>query len=174
MKRLRRVGQVRATNRLTHLDGSGRARMVDVGAKDITVRTARAMARIKVRPVTVALLKKGSGPKGNALEISRVAGIHATKLTPFLIPLCHPVRVTHAAVSIDFAGGGAVTLTSEVTAEDRTGVEMEALTSVSVAALTLYDMIKAVDRGCVIEQICLLEKTGGRSGHWRRRSRGRV
>jgi cyclic pyranopterin phosphate synthase len=171
MKRLRRVGPPVRADGLTHLDASGRARMVDVGAKAVTTRTARAFARIKLRPGTMSVLKKGQGPKGNALEVARLAGIQASKLTSFLIPLCHPVRVTHADVTVEFAGPR-VQLTSEVTAEDRTGVEMEALTAVSVAALALYDMVKAIDRGVIIEQIGLLEKSGGRSGHWRRQSRG--
>jgi cyclic pyranopterin phosphate synthase len=153
--------------RLTHLDDQGQARMVDVGAKDETEREAVAASRVRMRPETLAMLRAGNLPKGNVLSTARVAGIMAAKRTSELIPLCHPLLLTH--VGIEFAYDEqtpAVEITAVVRCRGRTGVEMEALTAASVAALTIYDMAKAVERGIVIEGIRLLEKRGGKSGEW--------
>ena len=153
---------------LTHFDDSGASRMVDVGGKPETARRAVASGRVRMLPATVALIRDKSISKGDVLEVARLAGIMAAKRTAGLIPLCHPLPLT--AVQIDFAFDGAdllrITATAEVVA--RTGVEMEALTAVSVAALTIYDMCKAVDRAIVIESLRLEEKTGGKSGDFRR------
>jgi cyclic pyranopterin phosphate synthase len=153
--------------RLTHLDDQGQARMVDVGAKDETEREAVAAGRVRMRPETLAMLRAGNLPKGDVLGAARVAGIMAAKRTSDLIPLCHPLLLTH--VGIEFAYDEqtpAVEITTVVRCRGRTGVEMEALTAASVAALTIYDMAKAVERGMVIEGIRLIEKRGGKSGQW--------
>jgi cyclic pyranopterin phosphate synthase len=153
---------------LTHLDDQGQARMVDVGVKDETEREAVAAGRVRMRRETLALLRAGDLPKGDVLGTARIAGIMAAKRTPDLIPLCHPLLLTH--VGIEFAYDEetpAVKITATVRCRGRTGVEMEALTAVSVAALTIYDMAKAVERGMVIEGIRLLEKRGGKSGEWK-------
>ena len=156
-----------APARLTHLDEAGRARMVDVSAKDVTVRTATASGRVLLSAEAVAALRDGTVPKGDALAVARIAGIAGAKRTSDLIPLCHPLAIH--AVSVDLAVEDAgVAITASVRTADRTGVEMEALTSVSVAALTLVDMIKAVDKGAVITDIRIDAKDGGRSGSWRR------
>jgi cyclic pyranopterin monophosphate synthase len=154
---------------LTHLDDHGQAHMVDVGAKDETEREAVAAARVRMRHETLALLRAGDLPKGDVLGTARVAGIMAAKRTSELIPLCHPLLPTH--VGIEFAYDEetpAVEITATVHCRGRTGVEMEALTAASVAALTIYDMAKAVERGMVIDGIRLLEKRGGKSGEWKR------
>ena len=156
-----------AAPRLTHLDDAGRARMVDVSAKDITVRTATASGRVLLSPQAVAALRDGTVPKGDALAVARIAGIAGAKRAPDLIPLCHPLAVHGAGVDLTVTDEG-VEITASVRTADRTGVEMEALTSVSVAALTLVDMIKALDRGAVITDIRLEAKDGGKSGTWRR------
>lgn len=153
--------------KLTHFDGSGKAHMVDVGSKPETHRLARASGRIVMQAATLGLIKEGNAEKGDVLGIARIAGIQAAKKAGDLIPLCHPLGLTHVAIAfrIDPA---ARTIECESTAETfgRTGVEMEALTAVSIALLTIYDMVKAVDRGMNIENIRLLEKSGGKSGHW--------
>ncbi|MEU3184431.1 cyclic pyranopterin monophosphate synthase MoaC [Streptomyces sp. NPDC006923] len=152
---------------LTHIDESGAARMVDVSAKEITARTARASGRVLVSPRVVELLRGGGMPKGDALATARIAGIMGAKRTPDLIPLCHPLALS--GVTLDLSvGDDAVEIVATVKTTDRTGVEMEALTAVSVAALTLVDMVKAVDKGAVITDVRVEEKTGGRSGHWER------
>lgn len=151
--------------KLTHLDEAGRARMVDVGAKDVTSRTAVAEGFIAMKPETLALVRSGGAPKGDVLAAARIAGIMAAKKTSELIPLCHPLALTKAAV--DFTPSEAPAgfhIRAEVSVTGQTGVEMEALTAVSVAGLTLYDMLKAVDRGMEISGIRLASKTGGRSG----------
>jgi cyclic pyranopterin monophosphate synthase len=153
--------------RLTHLDEAGRARMVDVSAKDVTVRTARASGRVLLSAAAVAALRDGRVPKGDALAVARIAGIQGAKRTPDLIPLCHPLGLHGVAVDLTVEDAG-VYITAEVRTADRTGVEMEALTSVSVAALTLIDMIKSVDKGAVITDVRLESKDGGKSGSWRR------
>jgi cyclic pyranopterin phosphate synthase len=151
--------------RLTHLDERGAARMVDVGGKDVTERTAVATCRIELSPATAALLADGALPKGDAIALARVAGIQAAKRTPDLIPLCHQIALTGVAVELDVdRDTGVVTITTTVTARDRTGVEMEALTAASVAALTVYDLVKAVQRDAVVNGLRLVRKTGGRSG----------
>jgi len=152
---------------LTHLDEAGRARMVDVSAKDVTVRTARASGRVLLSAAAVAALRDGRVPKGDALAVARIAGIQGAKRTPDLIPLCHPLGLHGVTVDLTVEDSG-VYITAETRTADRTGVEMEALTSVSVAALTLIDMIKSVDKGAVISDIRLESKDGGKSGSWRR------
>lgn len=153
--------------RLTHLDEAGRARMVDVSAKEVTVRTATASGRVLLSAEAVAALRDGTVPKGDALAVARIAGIAAAKRTPDLIPLCHPLAIHGVRVDLVVEDSG-VAITASVRTADRTGVEMEALTSVSVAALTLIDMIKAVDKGAVITEVRLEAKDGGKSGPWRR------
>jgi cyclic pyranopterin monophosphate synthase len=156
-----------AHQHLTHLDKAGAARMVDVSAKDVTARTARATGRVLVGPRVVELLRGEGVPKGDALATARIAGIMGAKRTPDLIPLCHPLAVSGVTVDLAVADD-AVEITATVKTTDRTGVEMEALTAVSIAALTLIDMVKAVDKGAVISEVRLEEKTGGKSGDWRR------
>jgi cyclic pyranopterin monophosphate synthase len=153
---------------LSHVGPDGRARMVDVGAKAESERVARARARVLMSPATAALVESGQGAKGEVLEVARLAGIQAAKQTGSLIPLAHPLPLTFADVSarVD-AGAGLVELVAEVRTVARTGVEMEAMTACAVAALTVYDMVKGVERGVAIEQVVLLEKSGGRSD-WRR------
>ena len=151
---------------LTHVDESGAARMVDVSGKDVTAREAVATGRVLVSPDVVALLRSGDVPKGDALAVARVAGIMAAKRTPDLVPLCHPLALSGVTVDLEVTDD-AVEIRATVRTTDRTGVEMEALTAVSVACLTLYDMLKAAEKGMVIEQVRLLEKSGGASGDWR-------
>jgi cyclic pyranopterin phosphate synthase len=158
---------VPAAGPLTHFDSTGQAHMVDVGAKTETARVAKAQGHIRMAPATFALIKSGSAKKGDVLGIARLAAIQGAKRTSDLIPLCHPLALTRVAAEFTLdARRHRVTL--QVTAETvgRTGVEMEALTAVSVGLLTIYDMCKAADRGMVIEDIHLLEKQGGKSGHW--------
>ena len=152
---------------LTHFDSTGQAHMVDVGAKAETARIARAAGSIFMKPETLALIRSGSAKKGDVLGIARIAAIQASKRTGDLIPLCHPIALTRVAADFTFDEAQNA-VHCEVTAEcfGRTGVEMEALTATSVGLLTIYDMTKAVDRGMRIENIRLLEKTGGKSGHW--------
>ena len=157
------------SDRLTHLDADGTARMVDVGAKAVTRRRAVARATVRMRPETAAVVAAGDAPKGDVLGVARVAGIQAAKRTGELIPLCHPLGLDHVGVdAVVDAAAGTVTITAEASHEARTGVEMEAMTAAAVAALTVYDMVKGLDKGVAIEQIVLLEKSGGRSGTWRR------
>ena len=152
-------------NELTHLDKQGRARMVDVTEKSGTVRVARAEAFVEMSAATVKLLRAQALPKGNPLEVARIAGIQAGKKTSELIPLCHPLALTHLDVSIEVIKTGArIEAVARTKAE--TGVEMEAMTAASVTALTLYDMCKAVEKGISLGPIRLLEKSGGKSGHW--------
>jgi cyclic pyranopterin phosphate synthase len=153
--------------RLTHVDASGAARMVDVSDKDVTVREAVAAGRVLVSPDVVALLRGDGVPKGDALGVARVAGIMAAKQTPNLVPLCHPISLSAVAVDLVVTDDG-VEITATVRTADRTGVEMEALTAVSVAGLALVDMVKAVDKGAVITDVRVLTKSGGRSGSWSR------
>ncbi|MBV9023261.1 MAG: cyclic pyranopterin monophosphate synthase MoaC [Streptomycetaceae bacterium] len=158
---------------LTHLDEAGAARMVDVSAKDVTARTATASGRVLVSPRVVELLRGEGMPKGDALATARIAGIMGAKRTPDLVPLCHPLAVSGITVDLTVATdphgrGGAVEITATVKTTDRTGVEMEALTAVSVAALTVVDMVKAVDKAAVITDVRVETKTGGTSGEWSR------
>jgi cyclic pyranopterin monophosphate synthase len=151
--------------KLSHYDGSGSPRMVDVSSKPETRRTARAHAFVRIRP---SVLKKlPTNPKGNPLEIARIAGIGAAKRTSELIPLCHPLALTHADVEASVEKHG-VRITASVSTTAQTGVEMEALTAAAVAALTVYDMVKALDKSIEIQDLYLLEKTGGKSGDFRR------
>ncbi|BBC73034.1 cyclic pyranopterin monophosphate synthase accessory protein [Altererythrobacter sp. B11] len=152
--------------RLTHLDESGAARMVDVGGKPETARSATATGRIRMSPEALHAIRDGSGPKGDVLAAARIAGIMAAKRTGDLIPLCHPLALDAVTVDFTFADDS-VEVTARASLTGRTGVEMEAMTAVSLALLTIYDMAKAIDKGMVIESIRLLEKTGGKSGTWR-------
>ncbi|MEH6590233.1 MAG: cyclic pyranopterin monophosphate synthase MoaC [Halioglobus sp.] len=154
---------------LTHLDKSGAARMVDVGQKAHSERVAVAGARVKMLPETLALIVQGSHKKGDVLAVARIAGIQAAKKCSDLIPLCHPLMLTSVEVSFDLdQSNNCVNIEAMCKVGGQTGVEMEALTAVSVAALTIYDMCKAVDRGIEIGAISLLEKRGGKSGHWQK------
>ena len=155
--------------RLTHVDEAGSARMVDVSAKSVTTREAVASGRVLVSPDVVGLLRGDGVPKGDALGVARVAGIMAAKRTPDLVPLCHPLAISGVVVDLDVADDG-VDIRATVRTTDRTGVEMEALTAVSVAALTVVDMVKAVDKGAVITDVRVETKTGGKSGDWSRGS----
>jgi cyclic pyranopterin phosphate synthase len=153
--------------RLTHVDAAGAARMVDVSGKEITVRSATATGRVLVSPTVVALLRGVGVPKGDALAVARRAGIQGAKRTPDLVPLCHPLAIHGVELDLEVTDEG-VSITARVRTADRTGVEMEALTAVSVAALTVVDMVKAVDKGAVITDIRVEEKLGGKSGTWKR------
>ncbi len=156
----------RKMNKLTHLDESGAARMVDVGGKPATARSATATGRIAMAPATLAAIREGDLPKGDVLAAARIAGIMAAKKTGELIPLCHPLALD--AVTIDFAlEDDGLRVTARASLTGRTGVEMEALTATSVALLTIYDMAKAVQKDMAIEGVRLIEKTGGKSGNWR-------
>jgi len=152
---------------LTHFDAQGQAHMVDVGAKAETRRIALATGSIRMQPATLAVIAAGSAKKGDVLGVARIAAIQAAKRTSELVPLCHPLPLTH--VQVDFAldaAAGAVHCTVQAETLGRTGVEMEALTAVQVGLLTVYDMVKAIDRGMVMEGIRVLEKHGGKSGSW--------
>ncbi len=151
-------------NKLTHIDESGRARMVDVGSKPDTARIAVARGTVKMKPETFDLIKNGQVSKGDVLAVAQVAGISAAKQTPHLIPMCHPIAIDSVAMEFDLVEPGAVEITATVKCTGKTGVEMEAVTAVSVAALTIYDMCKAVDRGMRIENVRLVKKSGGKSG----------
>jgi cyclic pyranopterin monophosphate synthase len=155
------------SGRLTHVDESGAARMVDVSGKDVTARTATASGRVVVSGEVIALLRGEGVPKGDALAVARIAGIMGAKQTPSLVPLCHPLAISGVTVDLAVADD-AVEISATVRTADRTGVEMEALTAVSVAALTVVDMVKAVDKGAVITDVRVETKTGGRSGAWSR------
>ncbi|SDH16104.1 cyclic pyranopterin phosphate synthase [Sinosporangium album] len=153
------------SDRFTHLDETGAARMVDVSAKDVGSRTARAAGRVLLSPEAVALLRSGDVPKGDALGVARIAGIMGAKRTPDLVPLCHPIAIHGVKVDLAVTDTG-VDITASVKTADRTGVEMEALTAVTVAALALIDMVKAVDPAAVITDVRVEEKTGGKTGVW--------
>jgi cyclic pyranopterin phosphate synthase len=157
-----------SAQRLTHLDARGRARMVDVSAKAITERVAVAVATLRMQPATLRRIRSGAIAKGEVLAVARIAGIQAAKHTADLIPLCHPLPVEVASIDFTPRPGGRLQIAATVKVTGKTGVEMEALTAVSVAALTVYDMCKAIDRGMVITDVGLLEKRGGRSGTWKR------
>jgi cyclic pyranopterin phosphate synthase len=151
----------------SHLDESGAARMVDVSAKEVSARTATASGFVRLSADCVAALRAGNVPKGDALAVARIAGIQAAKRTPDLVPLCHPIAIHGVTVDLAVRDAG-VSIEAQVRTADRTGVEMEALTCVSVAALALIDMVKAVDPAAVITDVRVEEKTGGKTGHWRR------
>ena len=149
--------------------------MVDVSPKPETAREAVAQAVLRMRPATLRAIQRGNAPKGDVLGVARTAGILAAKRTPELIPLCHPLRLTRVEVSFELRPRrGELTVQARVRTVDKTGVEMEALTAAAVAGLTVYDMVKAVDRGVALTELRLMEKSGGKSGHWRRRSRASV
>jgi cyclic pyranopterin phosphate synthase len=152
---------------LTHVDEHGQARMVDVSAKDVTARTARATGRVLLSAEAVAALRAGEVPKGDALAVARIAGIQGSKRTPDLIPLCHPIALHGVKVELAVHDDG-VFIEAITTTADRTGVEMEALTSVSVAALALVDMVKAIDPAAVITDVRVESKSGGKTGTWSR------
>ncbi len=156
-------------DRLTHLDEHGRARMVDVGEKPATERRAVARAEVMVSPQTAERVLAGDAPKGDVLGVARIAGIQAAKRTAELIPLCHPLALSFVGVegTVD-RDAGRIALTAEARTTGPTGVEMEALTAATVAALTVYDMVKGIERGAEIASVALIEKSGGRSGEWRR------
>jgi cyclic pyranopterin phosphate synthase len=151
---------------LTHFDESGASRMVDTSAKPETLREARASGRVRMLPATLALIRDKKLAKGDVLEVARLAGIMAAKRTGELIPLCHPLPITSAQIDFSFAGDDTLVIASAVRVFGRTGVEMEALTAVSVAALTVYDMCKSADKAMTLERIQLDEKSGGKSGHF--------
>ncbi|MEZ6124489.1 MAG: cyclic pyranopterin monophosphate synthase MoaC [Planctomycetaceae bacterium] len=151
---------------MTHFDPSGASRMVDVGLKSVTERLARAEALVVMQPETLTVIQNRSAAKGDVLEVARLAGIMATKRTDELIPLCHSLGLDSAEISFDIVDGQTLRIQSRVTVQARTGVEMEAMTAVSIAALTVYDMCKAIDRTMEVRSIRLLEKSGGRSGHF--------
>ena len=156
-------------SQLTHIDEQGAARMVDIGSKEISARVAIACAVVVMQPATFALLRDGAHKKGDVLAVARIAGIQAAKKCADLIPLCHPLQLTSVAVSFELdASASQVRIEACCKVAGRTGVEMEALTAVSIAALTIYDMCKAVDRGMEIRNIALLHKDGGKSGQWQR------
>jgi cyclic pyranopterin monophosphate synthase len=152
---------------LSHLDESGHARMVDVSAKDVSAREARASGRVLLSAAAIAALQSGQVPKGDALAVARIAGIQGAKRTSDLVPLCHPIAIHSVTVDLEVTGE-AVLIEATVRTADRTGVEMEALTSVTVAALALIDMVKAIDPAAVISDVRVEEKTGGKTGPWRR------
>jgi cyclic pyranopterin phosphate synthase len=152
---------------LSHFDDSGASRMVDVGAKDVTARMARAEAVVSMQPETLALIQDRKLAKGDVFEVARLAGIMAAKQTGNLIPLCHPLGLESVTVDFEVNSDSSLRVLSRVSVTARTGVEMEALTAATLAALTVYDMCKSVDRGMTIGPVRLLEKSGGRSGHYR-------
>lgn len=155
------------SDHLTHVDDQGAARMVDVSGKEITVRSATASGRVLVSETVIGLLRVQDLPKGDAIAVARIAGIQAAKRTPDLVPLCHPVAIHGVVVDIE-VGEDAVLITATVKTADRTGVEMEALTCVAAAGLAMIDMVKAVDKSACLSDVRVEEKTGGRSGTWRR------
>lgn len=165
------TGELEPRGTLTHLDPSGEARMVDVGAKAETRRVAVATARVEAAPETIARLAAGGGPKGDVFAVARIAAIQAAKRTDELIPLCHGLPLDHVDVVFDI-GAGHITITAQAATTARTGVEMEAMVAASVAALTIYDMAKAVDRAMRVTEVALIEKKGGKSGHWLRTPTG--
>ena len=154
-------------SKLTHFDAAGHAAMVDVGAKPETARAATAKVRVVMLPATLALIRSGTASKGDVLGVARLAGIMGAKRTADLIPLCHPLPISAVTVELEPEGEDSVAITATVRTTGRTGVEMEALTAASIAALTVYDMVKAVDRGMRIEGLRVVEKSGGKSGDFR-------
>lgn len=158
-------------SKLSHVDAQGRARMVDVGAKDVTRREAQAEAFVKMKPATLDLIVSGRAPKGDVLAVARIAGIQAAKRTHDLIPLCHALALSAVHVEFEPLANGRLRIETTARCDGKTGVEMEALTAASVAALTVYDMVKAVDRGMTIQRVGLLKKSGGKSGTWVRKGK---
>ena len=160
------------TDHLSHVDESGQARMVDISEKAATLRRAEATALVRMKPETLRLIRDNQLKKGDVLAAARIAGIMAAKKTPELIPLCHPLMLSSVTVDFEYSGDDSLTITAVAVTTGQTGVEMEALTAASVAALTVYDMCKAVDKAMTIEKTCLLAKSGGKSGEFRRPSDG--
>ena len=158
--------------RLTHVNSSGEARMVDVSRKADTAREAVARGRVMMKPTTLKQIKAASLEKGDVLAVARVAGIMAAKKTPDLIPLCHPIFIDSVAVEFDLSGNDSIGITARARSTGKTGAEMEAMVAASVAALTIYDMAKSVDRGMTISEICLESKKGGKSGTYKRKEKG--
>lgn len=158
---------VMSESELTHIDGAGNAHMVDVAGREVTTRTATTVGQVLLSPQVVALLRDGAIPKGDVLATARIAGIMATKRTPDLIPLCHPIAVHGVSVDLTVTDQG-VTIKAVVKTADRTGVEMEALTAVAVAGLTVIDMVKAIDPSATITEVKMIHKDGGRNGEWTR------
>ena len=158
----------RAGNKLTHLDGRGQARMVDVGEKAVRRREALAEAVLKLKPATLKMILGKRAPKGDVLAVARVAGIQAAKRTPEWIPLCHAIPLSSVKIEFEKIAAGKLRITARAICHAQTGVEMEALCAASAAALTVYDMVKAVDRGMEIQRVRLLEKSGGKSGLFKR------
>lgn len=157
------------SGKITHIDGKGQAHMVDVGGKESTQRQATAAGSVQMKPSTMKLLISGQSKKGDVLATARIAGIMAAKKTPEIIPLCHPVQITSVSVELKpLRSRNRLDITATVKCSGQTGVEMEALSAVSASALTVYDMLKAVDKEMVISDIRLMEKTGGKSGHFKR------
>lgn len=152
--------------KLSHLDDTGQARMVDVGAKPVTSRMAVAQAELVMQPETLCLICSGQGPKGDVLSCARIAGIMAAKRTFELIPMCHPLPIEAVEIAFETVSPDCLRIRAMLRCDWKTGIEMEAMTAASVAALTVYDMCKALDRAMVIRNICLLEKAGGKSGHY--------
>ncbi len=162
------------TKKLTHFDAKGSAHMVNVGEKDSTHRVALASGRIRMQPATFRLIAAGRAKKGDVLGVARIAAIQAAKRAPELIPLAHPIALTRVAVDFELAKKtSTIVIRAQVECRGPTGVEMEALTAAAGAGLAIYDMVKAIDRGLVLTDLCLVEKAGGRSGHWVRRGRRR-
>jgi len=157
---------------LSHINREGEARMVDISAKEGSLRRAVASGRLRMQPETLQQIKKTATRKGDVLAVARVAGIMAAKKVPQLIPLCHPILISSVSVDFEYMTDDVIKITAMVSSQGQTGVEMEALTAVSVAALTIYDMVKAVDRGLTIEAICLESKEGGKSGRYLREGKG--
>ena len=155
-------------NKLSHFDDSGASRMVDVGAKQVTQRVAKASAQVRMEPATLWMIRDKKLSKGDVLEVARLAGIMATKRTAELIPLCHPLSLESVTIDFEFVDEHTLRITATAQVEAKTGVEMEALTAASVAALTIYDMCKSVDRGMSIERVQLEAKSGGKSGDYER------
>jgi cyclic pyranopterin monophosphate synthase len=158
----------RAAPELSHVASDGTVRMVDVGAKPLTRRVAVAQAEVRMQPPALALVKRGASKKGNVLVTAQIAGILAAKRTPQIIPLCHPLQLTHLDITCRIAGRDRVLVRCTVACSGQTGVEMEALTGAAVAALTIYDMCKSADRAMTIERVMLVEKAGGKSGPFKR------
>ena len=156
-----------SNSELTHIDAAGNAHMVDVADREVTTRTATTVGRVLLSAQVVSLLRDGAVPKGDVLATARIAGIMATKRTPDLIPLCHPIAVHGVSVDLEVVDDG-VNITATVKTADRTGVEMEALTAVAVAGLTVIDMVKAIDPGATITDVKMIHKDGGRNGEWNR------
>ena len=161
-------------NKLSHFDDSGASRMVDVGAKEVTRRVAKASAQVRMEPATLWMIRDKKLSKGDVLEVARLAGIMATKRTAELIPLCHPLALESVEIGFDFIDERTLRITATAQVEAKTGVEMEALTAASIAALTVYDMCKSVDRGMRIERVQLEAKSGGKSGSYERRERSKA